>query len=339
MGCWNATCGISQMSIPAGEKVKAILILQSDFAKEIQGSGSCYHSTFFRPWFLPVTARYNDYGSIEDIEDDWNSQYMLRTFQKWHKEGKVKILGDDAEINSPGIDKFETLDEVFDCVERGALLYQKQTPDFDQEKKEWVNTGRFLKVGLFMILEDVYQALLKESDRFMNLPEHDYYKKSGDEDRNKFIDSINVARESFGKELTETEKLIRECRFESNRFLGDCIEEHFALKHYREFIDNPNSVPLDEFMKRMDDLRSISMSMSYLRKLWFPQCGSGSQSEELSFTKALIEGMNNWIKSREEEFRKRDEEDAAWEKQYEAEQAAKKAAKKAKQPKKKKGKK
>jgi hypothetical protein len=68
--------------------------------------------------------------------------------------------------------------------------------------------------------------------------------------------------------------------------------------------------------------------MTYLRKQWFPQTGSGSQSEELSFNKALISGMNRHIDEREKVLESYRLESEAWDRKYEAEQAAKKEKKK-----------
>lgn len=41
--------------------------------------------------------------------------------------------------------------------------------------------------------------------------------------------------------------------------------------------------------------------MVYLRKLWIPQMGQGSQTEELFFNKALIESMLVHICNREKD--------------------------------------
>lgn len=66
------------------------------------------------------------------------------------------------------------------------------------------------------------------------------------------------------------------------------------------------------------------MGMANLRKLWFPQAGQGSQSEEISFTKALIKGMNAHIVEREKQFAEWLKEDEEMTRQIEAKKAAKK---------------
>lgn len=298
MGCWNGTCGISQLPITAGAKVKTFLMLQSEFSDSICGSGVCYATAYFRPWFLPVNAKYNDYGSIENIQSDWNSTYMLETFQNWLKEGKVKLLAGDAEINDPGIRKFKTLDDVFDCVERGALLYSCNFPKFDHKQKKYVPNKSFLKIGMFMVLENIYDGLLQESVRFLGLPENKYYAERKDEDFQKALVTINKFRSP--KTKTDLDELIGSVYVD--RLLGDLSEESWAFKHYKTLLFHPTKVKVDEFFAKLDEARNIGTSMTYLRKLWIPQTGQGSQSEELSFNTALSQSTLKHISAREIEY-------------------------------------
>lgn len=340
MGCWNGTCGISQLPILAGTKVKAYLMLQSEFAQGIGGSGTCYTTGYFRPWFFPVSAEYNDYGSIERIQEDWNSKYMLATFQKWLAAGEVKILGDEAEINDPGVKAFKTLDQVFDCVERGALVFKNHGETFDKAQEKWVPTGGYLKIGMFMVLDNVHHDLIAEADRFLKSPENDYYMKRDTEDRKKALDTIKKIRETRANPPVATEKTGLELSDEVleamasmrdiwvDRFLGDLIEEHCAFKHYKTVLYDPAAVSVEDFFSMLNDVRSICTAMSYLRKMWFPQTGQGSQSEELSFNKALVNAMSEHIGHRNAEMAQQEIEDEKWQKEYEAKQAKEKAKKK-----------
>jgi hypothetical protein len=330
MGCWNATCGVSQLPIVAGTKVKTFLLLQSQFADKIGGSNTCYNTGYFRPWFFPVTAKYNDYGSIENIEEDWNSKYMLTTFQRWLAEGEVKILSSDkCEINSPGIRKFKTLSQVFDCVERGALVFKNHGTEWNKKKNAWVPSGGYLKISLFMVLDNIHDDLVKETDRFVKSDDNEYYRKRHNESRDQAIEAINTARSEVVSENASENKLNRMLFDMSvDRLLGDLIEEHFCLKHYKSILYKNDVVSVEDFMNSIDTIGSFSTAMTYLRKQWFPQTGSGSQSEELSFNKALISGMNRHIDEREKVLESYRLESEAWDRKYEAEQAAKKEKKK-----------
>lgn len=334
MGCWNGTCGVSQLPILAGCNVKAFLMLQSEFHSAISGSGSNYTTDFFRPWFFPVSAEYNDYGSIENIQKDWNSKYMLATFQAWLKEGKIVILHDDAEVNDPDIDAFEKLENVFDCVERGALIFNHTSERFDREQEKWVPVEQKLKIGLFMVLDNVFDSLVKESVRFIADPSNDYWRKHETESRATALKTIEKIRASYtpspapssdNKELMAIE-LIRDMWVD--KLLGDMIEEHCAYKHYKTVLYNPEAVTLDDFFAKLDASRNFEKAMSFLRKLWIPQTGQGSQSEELSFNKVLVQAMSEHIGHRDAEIEQQRIEDEKWEREYAAKQAKAKAKKK-----------
>jgi len=329
---WNGTCGISQLPITSGTRVKTILMLQSEFAKGIGGAGTCYCSAYFRPWFFAVTAEYNDYGSIENIQEDWNTKYMLETFQKWLAEGEVKILdNDECEINSPNIKTFKKLDDVFDCVERGSLVVKNPGDSFNSKEQKWEPTGGYLKIGMFMVLETVFDDMVKATNRFLNLKENAYYKKYDDEPRREAIIAINKARAHKNDDNIKDEELRGMLRdLHVDRLLGDLIEEHAAFKHYKDLLYNPDIITVDEFFAKLDEVSALSSAMCYLRKLWFPQTGQGSQNEELLFNKALIEAMSEHIGHRDAEFHRQAIESAKWEKEYKAEAAKKKAAKKKK---------
>ena len=321
MGCWNGTCGISQLPIMAGMKVKAFLMLQSEFVSEVGGAGVCYPTAYFRPWFFPVTAEYNDYGSVENIQKDWNSEYMLESFRKWLAEGKVRILEhDEAEINDPNIAKFKSLNDVFDCVERGALVFKSTIERLNSERTALESREVEFKIGIFMVLEGVFNELVAESFRFGNLDRNEYYHKQDAKDQQEVLDRLKKIRTNKVESVVSS--IIRDMKIDL--WLSDSIEEHYAFHHYKPILYAPDKVTVDEFMLRLQETKNIGQAMSFLRKLWIPQTGQGSQSEELSFNKALVTAMNNHFINRAVEEQRQLAEEKVWEKKYKAEQAAKK---------------
>ena len=62
MGCWNKTCGLSNMHITAGTPVYV-------FVLEWRSNGiseTCYTTSMFAPLLLPFESEYNDYGGGEN---------------------------------------------------------------------------------------------------------------------------------------------------------------------------------------------------------------------------------------------------------------------------------
>ena len=70
MGSWNGTCGISKMPIRYGDRVKLVLLKPTNHYRSVStGSGFCDASDMYTPICLPITGEYNDYGCIENIDE------------------------------------------------------------------------------------------------------------------------------------------------------------------------------------------------------------------------------------------------------------------------------
>lgn len=61
MGCWNKTCGLSNLHITAGDDVY-VFVLEENTDK----TDRCYSTAFWNPLLLPFTSKYNDYGGGEE---------------------------------------------------------------------------------------------------------------------------------------------------------------------------------------------------------------------------------------------------------------------------------
>jgi hypothetical protein len=61
MGCWNKTCGLSNLHITHGDEVYVFVIEENT-----DKTDRCYTTSFWRPLLLPFTSKYNDYGGGEE---------------------------------------------------------------------------------------------------------------------------------------------------------------------------------------------------------------------------------------------------------------------------------
>lgn len=75
MGCWNKTCGISQLPIIAGERVYTFVLQKNPDETE-----RCYSTAFWAPYPLPFECDYDDYGGGEN--SDANLQVILNHLKK-----------------------------------------------------------------------------------------------------------------------------------------------------------------------------------------------------------------------------------------------------------------
>lgn len=65
MGSFSSTCAISGLPLEAGDKVRAYLLTENPYDDSI----ACYSTAFWFPRTFPIRAEYNDYGSIDEVED------------------------------------------------------------------------------------------------------------------------------------------------------------------------------------------------------------------------------------------------------------------------------
>lgn len=59
MGCWNGTCGLTNLPIVHGDEMYVFPIVES------YRNSFCYSTALYRPSVLPFRAEYDDYGSGE----------------------------------------------------------------------------------------------------------------------------------------------------------------------------------------------------------------------------------------------------------------------------------
>ena len=61
MGCWNKTCGLTNLPIMSGEQTYVFVL---ERVKDI--TDHCYSTHLYRPLLLPFVSTYDDYGGGED---------------------------------------------------------------------------------------------------------------------------------------------------------------------------------------------------------------------------------------------------------------------------------
>lgn len=77
MGCFNARCSVSSISITDGTPVAFFPLLPPRYSRKehvVKPSSLLLHPTdYFQPMSFPVFGAYNDYGSLENIAEDDNT--------------------------------------------------------------------------------------------------------------------------------------------------------------------------------------------------------------------------------------------------------------------------
>lgn len=128
MGCWNGTCGISQLPILAGEKIRVFILKPSSGTnKFVTNPNSFVYSTdMFDALGVPFVAEYDDYGSVENVVEDYNSKIIHAALKDMVVLPKNKPFskGDDVQLN--GKSHFEIVDIQDDMVSV-KLSYDDET--------------------------------------------------------------------------------------------------------------------------------------------------------------------------------------------------------------------
>ena len=280
MGCWNATCALTGLPITYETKVKLIFIeipLEND-PKE--GDGHCYNSAFGKPVSHPITAIYNDYGYVENIEESPLNSEFEKYLQK-------KLLNPD--INLSNIQKYIRDGEtVFKGIHgKASIGYTMVIDEIYQELKEKIQFANSYESGVgysYIDIHGIYDRYRKmdgvsfiESilSKFSSLYENIITKTSILEEKIKVLGSFCDGR-TFGQHLRRTnsgnflaflvETIGDECEFYPNfRFVSHIM--------YEKLISGLNE-------NEIIDYALLVYFMDMYRREWMPQPGAGSQDND-----------------------------------------------------------
>jgi len=131
MGSWSVSCGISKIAITAGQRCGIIPL------RPVKGEYAQY-----LPATLPIFGQYNDYGGLEDIEQDVNVD-LLETYS--------------------GI----TIDTLVEFLVDGKFTYNRYETKPTRRKLE--ENGRLDEIGSWRFMwvdRQVYETMSQNYDRF-----------------------------------------------------------------------------------------------------------------------------------------------------------------------------
>ncbi len=121
MGSWNATCGVTQLPITAGDRVVLVplIVKQPDFLARdnLGGTGSTSNDCIAQPFSLPIAGEYDDYGGIAADDGHLALKYLMQALQDWVDDDQALVR-----IKSGKPHPVTKLDEdVLDELMRGEL--------------------------------------------------------------------------------------------------------------------------------------------------------------------------------------------------------------------------
>jgi hypothetical protein len=308
MGSWAGTCGITQLPINDDE-CRIFLIVENHW-EEKTGSGYCYINDVWYPRGLSLFGHYNDYGALEDIKENINSEILLNGLkQDWvtyiaKNEWEKDVSPNDLTISS-----------LMEEVERDrALIYEGPSPTKQMRIENWIKTGNNelldlsniqedrpkRTLGMMFILEDIYQSILKYDPIEAHHTDEGYlYRHLSeilcDDMKEWYTKGLEVTKKiDFDK--SKIDCLVSNAVSHKNSFNKRETNSPYnkGVKYYYDFLRQKmiEGVPYEEsdvqtVTNELIDYTKLVYFMNNARKAWTPQCGKGSQDNNTDVHKLL----------------------------------------------------
>lgn len=322
MGCWNGTCGISQIHIRAGEEV-VVFPLAS-----VPPSDLCYTTGFWSPFVLPFYGQYDDYGNAEQTHGI-GLKYLLTEIQR-----VLLVNGDpDEECQVDGGEEafwegthrrtlFIAGGPYHPKAQVDKMMIKKSILDhlmdnFHMESYDWDRTT-YASTYYYYTFRDLVKGIPAVADALLDI----------DSLHPEFNILPEAERASLKRMMMRHDFLGSVCRPLSK---GDEIKQSDPQYNRAAvwFSHQPSHLRYGGFAFNIDDVISglvdegdrdslIAVLTDYMttlfvdqlfmstRKLWTPQGGAGSQSDEEAGYRALAAAVTSVL---DDEARERDEMD------------------------------
>lgn len=300
MGCWNKTCGLSNLPIYAGEQVYTFILEKSS---ECFGH-HCYSTHLYSPILIPFYSEYDDYGSGGN-----NCGIGLRVILNSLKEKLIEKEVGENEYHDIAV-KRDEFDEylLFNSMREGRLMVKNYYSSYAGQSPE--NNVEFL-----MMKKSVVDKILTQYrvERYLGNGEYTY-ESFGDvvQEIDQFVQliktDIDKNKKMFeGLDVKDTKNFVHEMRYlhslTSSFYLrGICEQHNLKLKEWMGFVDSTmgssskivsigNILSDLLFKDKLDEAKEfikdflkgcfIAYFMERARRSWIPQCGEGSQDIDL----------------------------------------------------------
>lgn len=315
MGCWNKTCGLSNLHITAGTEAYVFVLERGN------EDDHCYSTHLYRPLLLPFVTEYNDYGGGEN-----SSGVSLPFVLEGIRENLHEIEIGDNEYHDIAVNK-ENLDEAmfFEAVHEG-LLYKHNHHATNNDLSEHT------KLEYVMFRKDVVDHILE--NRVI-----EKYVGDGKGTYSKWGDEKNYISYKFADIVADIQPMLQEILEIKAQSEDDPDRIMFKLMGGSEYLFDYNHPNLAAKWLRGDshrysrivDMRSLISDvlvggnkedilglenlltehlkgifidgfMEVTRKSWIPAGHEGSQSADNSSYRLLIAATNMVLDAEDAEY-------------------------------------
>lgn len=285
MGCWNATCNVSNLPIFYGDEVVLIPLMK---VKDKTRFNTCYATDNFVPFAFPIFGKYDEYGGLEEIVPDKLNETLLRSYEYWHFR--------DEEYNDKKSEYIPISEKSFEqfvndvlCCHEGAYI----------KMNTGLHKNDMVEINYIMVHYDLYLTLLNDvknrtpygSDKCYQQCLFDFFKKKIEQckktvgDYDKLMTELPDKKAYF--EAIKESEIINRTKdvFSYGISLNpSCHSWTTVMKKLIEDFD-------EEILKKVVNQTLFTQVLSFLRKGYHCDSGAGSQSEETHIHRLLAE----WI--------------------------------------------
>lgn len=321
MGCWNQTCGLTQIHIKHGEKV--IVVPLASAAQD----NLCYTTPFWAPFLVPFYSEYNDYGGGEcssgmglelvidylkekavEIEQGPNEYHdcavVRETFDEdkfWDAihEQRLRVQGWRKETSQVGFTMIKQ--SVFDHL---AENFKLDSYDYETRKEDHYNFNQ--------LLADV-PALV---DVMVNGPRDETLLEGlNEEDRERYEDILFFYEpvERAARSIKSTNRAARWLAYSSSHLRYGGWTGNIVDTKAIQFMKGKDAESLTTLLTDHLKMQFIDVVLMSTRKFWSPQAGAGSQNDGIEAYRELMAAMTHVLDEEEAERK-------SWDDEWEAEE-------------------
>ena len=242
MGCFNSSGFISQLPIRYGDKVVCFIattIIGNNISAPV---GLYYPGSLVTSYFLPFYGEYNDYGYLENIEENQITQLICKYAEETDLKTLLENISRGEHVKLPN--KFSVMLDDSYSIGEFTLLFEHRDVYDEITKSETYLSDRFN--GMFRVVDwyvDFIERLKKYTNCIPPLP-------------------FNIASEYYeGGFLLDVEGVPEELKKEYREYSTQCITDRLGWSFH-----NDNTFFLFKILSKEDNLQAMVVGKEEIRK-------------------------------------------------------------------------
>lgn len=305
MGCWNKTCGISNLPIYERQPVYVFVLEEN-----VHEDSYCYSTCLFEPCLLPFNSEYDDYGGGEN-----SSGVGLPLIIDALRKNLVELEVGENSYHDIAVkrDDFD-IDKFFETCHENRLFvdnYRRTPVKFTMMRKDIVDRilDKFSLYDYRTKRDLTYADCLQELDtvigEWQNLFSSTLDGQIALSTKNGSLDHLEGERKNAA-DVALSEYIFRDllffCRNSENftpRLLGSLRDRTASFIYLDHVVTNLVANSQKEQLKELlaDCLKGVFIDafMDRTRKLWTPGGHEGSQNTDVDGHKILISTVQEAI--------------------------------------------